>query len=302
MLRTVSPNNGEFSRRLFLGGALGLALAAAGCSREPAPEAPGEPATLASRTATIPFYIAHRGGGDNWPEMTAYAYEQAAALPGLQAIEISVCLTKDDVLVCSHDATTERVTGVDYTISEQPWSALESLMVTSAFTVDPTQPARPFTRFDDVISKYIDRLVVFVEPKTPQAVEPLMAAMVALGEPSRTVWKQPINQPNFSKAKSHGFTTWGYVLNERGHLGDRLKMFAADRNIDALGAQRSQPDALIKQVVAAAKENDKKTIMWNIRSAEDRARALGLGCEGMMTSNIAQVPAIPLSGAADTPK
>lgn len=292
-MKVINSSSDGFSRRALLGGGLALALAAA-CSKTPTPT-PSDPATFNSLTARTPFYVAHRGGGANWPEMTAYAYGQATALPKLRAIEISVCLTKDKVLVCSHDATTKRVTGTDYTISDHPWSDLEPLMVTSAFTLDPKQPARPFTKLDDVIEKYINQFVVFIEPKTPEAVEPLMAKLVALDEPTRTVWKQPINQQqNFAVAKSHGFRTWGYVLNEPDHLGDRLKKLAADSNIDALGAERIQPDAQIKQVVAAARANGKKTIMWSIDTVADRTRALRLGCEGMMTSNIAQVPYTPL--------
>lgn len=295
-------NRKLIERRTILGGSLAAAALAAACSGRRGPDVqvspPGavarQPATVQELIEATPFYIAHRGGGANWPEMTAFAYEQATALPGLRAIEISVCLSKDNVLVCSHDPTTERVTGIDYIIREQPWSVLQPLVVTSAFTMDPSQPARPFTRFEDVIERYASDFVVFVEPKTPEAVEPLMATMVAIEEPTRTVWKQPINHPNFARAKAHGFTTWGYVLNEPGHLGQNLLRFAAAEYIDALGAERRQPDANISQVVAAARRNGKKTIMWNIETDEDRLRALRLGCEGMMTSNIAQVPYDPL--------
>jgi glycerophosphoryl diester phosphodiesterase len=251
-------------------------------------------ASVSQLVMGIPFYIAHRGGGDNWPEMTAYAYQQAAKLPGLQAIEISVCRSADGVLVCSHDPTTERVTGVPYTIANETWATLSGLKVTSAFTRDPSQPSRPFSRFDEVIEQHIEQLVVFVEPKTPDAVQPLMQKMLSLNQPERVVWKQPINQPNFGTAKSHGFATWGYVLNEPGHLGDRLRQFAATPAIDMLGAQRSLPDSILIPIVQQASEHGKKTIMWNIRNAEDRSRALRLGCQGMMTSNIAEVPGIPL--------
>ncbi len=289
-----------FGRRSFLAGALGAAvgtgLVAAGCAGIGGPASSRQPpATVSSLLADSPFYIAHRGGGGNWPEMTAYAYDQATRLPGLKAVEISVCLTADGILVCSHDATTKRMTGIDYQIGREQWSTLAPLMVTSVYTTDPTQPARPFSRFDEVIEAHIDHTVVFVEPKTPEALEPLMAKMAALGQPERVVWKQPINQENFARAKSHGFATWGYVLDEPGHTyAPRLAGFAASKDIDMLGAQRIQPDDFVSTVAKAASANGKKTIMWDIRSAEDRARALSLGCVGMMTSNIAEVPQIPL--------
>jgi hypothetical protein len=116
---------------------------------------------------------------------------------------------------------------------------------------------------------------------------------VSLNQPERVVWKQPINQPNFQLAKSHGFTTWGYVLDEAGHQGDRLEQFAASDTIDMLGVQRSQPDSQLTPVTRAAAANNKKAILWNIRNGEDRARGLQLGCQGMMTSNIAEVLQLP---------
>ena len=293
---TGVPSRGSraMSRRSLLASAVGVGLLATGCGRAPVtPETP--PATVSSLVAASPFYIAHRGGGGNWPEMTAYAYDQATALPSLRAIEISVCLSADGILVCSHDATTTRTTGVDYTIRSEQWATLAPLMVTSAYTTDPTQPARPLSRFDEVIEAHLDRYVVFAEPKTPEAIEPLFAKLVALDQPERVVWKQPINQPNFARAKSLGFATWGYVLDEPGHTyPPRLARFAASAEIDMLGAPRTQPDDFVAKVVRAASDNGKKTIMWDIRSTDDRARALSLGCTGMMTSNLTQVLDAPV--------
>lgn len=57
------------------------------CSRN----SPEPLATVSTLLASNPFYIAHRGEGRNWPEMTAYAYDQAAGLPYLKAIE-DLCL------------------------------------------------------------------------------------------------------------------------------------------------------------------------------------------------------------------
>lgn len=275
------------------------ALADAVPSLTPAPKATQVPGskqapTYAELTRGNPFYVAHRGGGANWPEMTAFAYAQAAALPWVRAIEISVCVSADGVLVCSHDATTARVTGVDLEISRTDWGTLSGLQVTAAFTDNPQQPARPLSRFDDVIEQHLPNLVVFVEPKTPQAIEPLMARLRQLGQPERTVWKQPVNQPNFGTAKSHGFGTWGYVLDEPGHLGERLPRFAADANIDMLGIEKSQPDDVVTRVVGLASANGKPTMMWAITDVTQRARGLALGCRGMMTSNIRDVPPAPL--------
>ncbi len=279
------------SRRGLLAG--GLALAASslnGCARV----RPGLAThTYAELVADDPFYVAHRGGGANWPEMTAFAYDQAAALPYVKAMEVSFCLSSDGVLVCSHDPDPVRVTGVSLEIAATPWATLSQLTVTAAQTDDPSQPRRPFSRFEDVVEQHIDRLVLFVEPKVGAAVEPLMSRMAALAQPERVVWKQPVNQPNFATAKQNGFATWGYVLDEPSHV-NRLEMFAADPSIDMLGVAVTATDDLSAAVAAAARAAKKPVMMWPVSTREQRARALSFGSRGLMTSDIRTLPTIPV--------
>jgi len=192
--------------------------------------------------------------------------------------------------VCSHDPDTVRVTGAAHVVAQTDWATLSSLMVTQQYTDYPQQPARPMSRLDDVIGTYIDRLVVFVEPKTLDAAAPLMQTLVALNQPERTVWKQYVNSPNFTAAKSHGFATWGYVLNEAGHL-DHLDRFAANPAIDMLGIGKDETDAIVQRVVSLATKNNKPVMMWPITTVAERARALSLGCRGLMTSNLRTGPA-----------
>ena len=280
--RPAAP--GQLTRRAFLGGAMAVVAAGTGCSARRR-----IPATVASLTAANPFYIAHRGGGGDWPEMTAYAYQQAAARPGCQALEISVCISADGVLVCSHDPNTRRVTGVDHEIIRESWRTLSTLTVSAQQTTDPDQPRRPLTRFDDVVERYLDDFVLFVEPKVTAAADALMARMVELGQPERVVWKQPVNSARFATAKAHGFTTWGYVLPEPAHTGANLQRLAASDAIDLLGAPRAESDAFITDVVTAARQHGKQTVSWNVRSPQDRQRLQALGVPGMMTSHLRAV-------------
>jgi len=274
------------SRRTLLRGALATAVlgtggVATGCSLRPAP-------TVTSLVAQQPFYIAHRGGGGDWPEMTAYAYAQAAKIKGLQALEMSVCITADGVLVCSHDPTTLRTTGVDLTIRDQTWATLSALQVTAATTNNPDQPARPLARFDELAERYSDRYVLFCEPKVPEAAEPLLALLSALKSPERVVWKQYVTSPHWARAKQAGFGTWGYLLNQTSHIG-AVERWASDPAIDLLGAGIAESDDFIATVVDAARARGKKTIAWPIDSPADRDRALALGVNGLMTSDVAEL-------------
>lgn len=253
-----------------------------------------EPATVTRLLASEPFYVAHRGGRLDWPEMTLFAYEQAAALPFIQALEISVCLTSDGVLVCSHDPTTNRMTGVDHEIGQVPWSTLAPLTVSAEYTLDPTQPRRPLARLDEVLERVASSFVLFIEPKTAAALVPLQRRLVELAQPERTVWKQPINQPSFAWAKEQGFTTWGYALDEPSHSGERLKRFVADPAIDLIGIERTRTDAVISEVAGLARAAGKKTISWSIEDVAQRNRVLALGCQGLMAAEVRNLPTAPL--------
>lgn len=63
------------------------------------------PADAARRT----LVMAHRGGAGLWPENTAHAFRQAAAL-GVDVLEMDLHATSDGVLVVIHDATVDRTT------------------------------------------------------------------------------------------------------------------------------------------------------------------------------------------------
>lgn len=98
------------SRRTLLRGAAGGAAFGflPGCRLQTSAPTPVKP-TFTTLLDEVPFAAAHRGGGGDWPEMTAYAYEQAVQLPEVHALEVSVCLSSDGVLVCSHDSSLKRV-------------------------------------------------------------------------------------------------------------------------------------------------------------------------------------------------
>jgi glycerophosphoryl diester phosphodiesterase len=285
----LRPKEARLSRRTLVAGSLATVLF--GC-KQPDEETSREPITVSSLTRETPFYIAHRGGGGNWPEMTAYAYDQASRQPKIKALEISVCISADGVLVCSHDPTTTRVTGVEKVIANEKWATLSKLKVKPTDTTDPMQPARPLARFDDIVQVYADQFVLFVEAKVEAAADPLMRRMAELNQPERVVWKQWLASPVFEVAKQHGFATWAYVLNEPNAL-ENLRRLAGSQTIDMLGAPREESDNFTLAIIRAADSQHKETIMWNIQNLADRARALRLGCKGLMTSNVREVLAAP---------
>lgn len=243
---------------------------------------------IADLFSTNPFYIAHRGSGDNWPEHTMRAYRSAANY-GMKAIEVSVNITSDSVMVCHHDPNTSRMTGTSLTISSSTVAQLDALTNTASFTDNPTQDRQPIPRLTSVLSAYAANHVLFVEAKTSGTWQADLIALLQ-SQPdaaNRIIWKAPI-VAGFQGAKTAGLTTWGYLLQADPAHAD-WQGLVAKPDVDIIGVNHTASDSYIAGVVALATSLGKKVIMWEVHTKADRDRAASLGVQGMMTSNIKTV-------------
>ncbi|MBE7953632.1 hypothetical protein ILP86_04770 [Microbacterium sp. R1] len=105
---------------------------------------------------------AHRGGSTNWPEMSKYAYEQAA-LAGYGALEFSANHTSDGVWVGVHDASlnrTSQTTGLP-DISTMTWAQVQ----TYQNSLNAAGTPRPYYRLDQFLDDFTGTHVVIVDPK-----------------------------------------------------------------------------------------------------------------------------------------
>lgn len=170
--------------------------------------------------ASNPFYVAHRGGSRSWPEMSLYAYTQSV-FKGFGALEISLARTSDGVWFGLHDATLDRTSGVTgVTASTITWAQVQTYQILGSTCADnPTQPDRPYMRWEEIIAAYYPSHVIFVDPKNALSYRSeLMTMMNALpgtpqnhlvckyygveGGPSNTGWAK--------LAADNGYHRWGY--------------------------------------------------------------------------------------------
>lgn len=70
-----------------------------------------------------PLVCAHRGDNVNAPENTMPAFELAAS-ENLEWIELDVHQTSDGVIICNHDSTIKRVTGINLSIHDHTYEEL----------------------------------------------------------------------------------------------------------------------------------------------------------------------------------
>jgi hypothetical protein len=239
-----TPATGRaINRRAFLGllglGAAALALASErilfrhAADGSPATHVSGSGATpvvdtayadVATMLAANPFFVAHHGCSRSWPEMSLYAYSQSV-LSGYGALELSLARTSDGVWFGLHDATLDRTSGVTgKTASAMTWAQVQEYQILGSTAADdPTQPSRPYMRWEEIIAAYYPSHVIFVDPKNSLAASSeLMVKMNALpGTPQdHLVCKgygvsgNAQNTSGWAKvAADNGYHRWGYFYD-----------------------------------------------------------------------------------------
>ncbi|KAJ5893232.1 hypothetical protein N7495_004923, partial [Penicillium taxi] len=96
-----------------------------------------------SDSPRLPQIIAHRGYKEKYPENTICAID-GAIQAGTNAVEIDLHLTRDGVIVLSHDATLQRCFGVKKKIIDCDWDYLKTLRTLQV-------PHEPMPRLVDVL-------------------------------------------------------------------------------------------------------------------------------------------------------
>ncbi|PTB39078.1 uncharacterized protein TrAFT101_007102 [Trichoderma asperellum] len=139
----------------------------------------------------IPQTIAHRGFKASFPENSMAAF-RAAVEVGAHALETDVHLSKDGVVVLSHDPSLKRCFGVDLLIKDCTWSYLSSLRTTK-------QPHEPLPRLVDLLEYLVsgpetEKIWVLLDIKIDDKPEHLLHAIAcALTEvSSATPWDERI--------------------------------------------------------------------------------------------------------------
>lgn len=86
---------------------------------------PKAPQAAYYQNAPRPMVIAHQGGDGVWPSNTLFAFEHAAEL-GVDVLEMDIHMTKDGILVVSHDETVDRLTDGEGLIKEMTLAEVQS--------------------------------------------------------------------------------------------------------------------------------------------------------------------------------
>ena len=243
---------------------------------------------ISNLLADSPFYVAHRCGGDNWPEFSQRGIENSIT-KGYKALEFSVVRAATGEYVLSHDWSTTRMTGVNHSITSTPWSTLSALTSTAGFTDNPAQSRTPLLRLTDALSLAPDRVILIDHKLTSGTATPSagdLASETALldyletlpGAHDRFVWKVfKDGYPSAERARARGFKTWViYYDAEITTAPTHLEL------ADLVGVEWNDTQAQF----TAGSDTGKPILSHIITNTGQRDAALLKGADGFMNSNV----------------
>ena len=236
-----------------------------------------------------PFFIAHRGGSSDWPEMSGFAYANAVDR-GADALEISLARSSDGVWFGLHDRTLDRTSGTDeFVAAEHPWESISQFEITASTTGDPAQPARRYLRFEQLIEAHSATHTIFVDPKhvSPVFYPELLDIMDAAADDPTNVFIAKYYCTGLewaTAARARGYLTWGYYYTQGLEENSGL-LSATESYWDILGVDIGGSDDGWNTVV----DTGKPVIGFIARTGADADRALARGARGVMVGGVEAV-------------
>lgn len=235
--------------------------------------------TVSAMLAQTPFYIAHRGGSDDWPEMSLYAYSQAVFW-GMGALEVSLGRSSDGVWFGLHDGTLDRTSGTTgFTASAHTWAEIQQYQI----TIKPSNP-QPYMRFEEILAAYYNSHVIMVDPKNATAyISEMLDIMDAMpGTPTNKFIVKYYGATTYvsTPARARGYKTWGYF-----YQSDSANFGTYQGNWDLLGMDYNADGATWTNILSYGKP----VIGHTIGTTTAANTALGYGASGLMVSGIQEV-------------
>jgi glycerophosphoryl diester phosphodiesterase len=221
--------------------------------------------------------IAHRGASYLAPENTVASALLAWEL-NADAVEVDIYLTKDNKIVCIHDATTKRTTGSNYRVSETESSILRSLDAGSFKDLKYKDEKIPF--LTEVIKTVPEGKELVVEIKCGPEILPYLRKTIS-------------NNNN---------TNYSFICFDLNTITETRKLFPEhpcywlcsnkellDKNLESIPATGLDGISLSFNLIDAglmkkAESLGLEVYTWTVDNPSEAKRLYGLGVKGITTN------------------
>jgi glycerophosphoryl diester phosphodiesterase len=264
--KATEPSSPPVSARLLVAGVVVALVIAAGVSVALAADA------LRNQGPTL--VTAHRGGHHHAPENTAAAIREAIAA-GAQFAEIDVQLSKDGVLVVTHDSDFSRMAGVAKKVWDLTYSEIRAIPLGAKNEPAPT--------FDEVLNIARDHIGLNIELKyygdhQPHLAERVIEAIRAHQMTNQVVIQCLDYEPLMEVRRLAPEIPVGYLMSLNATRPGRLE-------VDFLSVQLGRVTGAF---VRAAHRRGQAVHVWTVDKPEDMERMIAVGADALITNEPAE--------------
>lgn len=238
-----------------------------------------------------PLVFAHRGGGALAPENTLAAFENGLAL-GADGIELDLQLSKDGVVVVSHDAMLDRTTDASGPIASRTADELAQVDAGARFAGDGSYPYRRrgvgVPRFSEVLVRHPQaRMIVELKTDEISLAKAVLSEVQHAGAADRvTVGAfgcagiQVIRDrdPRIATGACLEEVRWALYRSWLGLAPSRPQYRAFQ-----VPERRGATTVVSPRFVRAAHRGGIAVHVWTVDEPEDMERLLGWGVDGLIT-------------------
>ncbi|MFN3651348.1 MAG: glycerophosphodiester phosphodiesterase [Armatimonadota bacterium] len=227
----------------------------------------------------MPTIVAHRGGAGLAPENTLPAFRNALRL-GVQAVELDVRLTADEVPVCFHDERLGRITPAQGRIADWQWARLREVAVQSG-AFGGAYPDARIPSLEEVLAGFPGDCRVLVELKPDPARADLLVrrTLEVIGGAASRCRLISFDPELLRRVRA---ACPGAALGVLAGPRAAASLFPLARE---LGAEAVQPQSRLVDpaLVQAAREAGFLVNAWTVNTADEGRRLAALGVDEITT-------------------
>ncbi|KAJ3944990.1 uncharacterized protein N0V96_005009 [Colletotrichum fioriniae] len=251
------------------------------------------PVTTTTTTSTrggahhLPQAIAHRGFKAQYPENTLLAFRTALDEAGAHALETDLHLSRDGVVVLSHDGTLKRCFGIeDKKINECDWDYLKTLETVR-------EPRQRMPRLEDLLGLLAEEgggwVLLDIKTDDPPAELLGRVADVLASTPGPVPWNERIvfgcwNQPYITHVRTI-LPNYPISLISWSPLYARNFLTPKQPNLSFNMFQKSLVGPVGKLFIRDVKKNHRQLFVWTVNDEEWMEWSIRAGADGVITDD-----------------